>query len=467
MRKRRSLFLVGIFILGILFTFSLGNSLFDSEAHPIVGFRSTHGSVTLSIYQNQDLALVEDERVLELLRGLYEMPVQGVSDYLIPSSFHLEFPEAEGGAVSLEELRFLGRPLRTDKMLTDLLGQEIEVYAEGGLGTYRGRLLSISDGILLEDSSGQVHVIRDATRFSLPAPAFNEPTMLWRLRSTVQGPQVIDFRYLTTNIDWDVEYSAVIDEATNMMSFDSWVTIYNNAGLEFTLPKVKLVSANLNRATFFEPTFRGSPAADEVSAQAGSGVSASQAFEYYEYSIPNPTTIHSGEETLMGFLSYSDVPVEQRYVYEPQVADGVQIRYMFVNEGDDAVPLPAGLVRLYMNDEAEERVLLIGEDRIPHTPVDERADLTAGSAFDLLGERVLMNQERGPERTFIDSYQISLTNRKNQPVGISVIEHLPGDWEISSSTEEYVKLDSRRVEFNVTLAPDETRLIEYTVEYHY
>ena len=462
MPKRASVYLVPIMLLTILVVSSIYSAFLTSTAHPILGFRSTHGSVTLTIYQNQDLALIEDERVLELLRGVYELPVQGIADSLIPSSVDVQTPDDPDG-ISIDEIRFLGRPLSPDQLLDDQLGQEIEVYADGGLGTYRGRLLSTDGGILIEDASGQYHMIRDASRYTLTAPDFIEPTLLWRLRSTLQGPTLVNFRYLTSNIDWNVEYSALLDESLQQLDFKSWVSIYNNSGLEFTLPEVKLVAGQLNRANILQPEF-GRFGADAPAAAAPS-VSVQQNFEYYEYAVGNPTTIHSKASTQIAFLQSSSIPYIKRYIYEPQFREGVGVWIEFENAGEDAKPLPAGLVRMYT--ESDSGVGFVGEDRIDHTPVDENVRLLTGQAFDLVGERIFVSQQRPEDRVFRDTIQINLRNRKEESVEISVIEQMPGDWKITAESHEHTQLDAHRVQFDVVLAPNEETTIEYTVEYHY
>ena len=463
MPRRASAFLVPVMLMIILVVSSIHSAFLTSTAHPILGFRATHGSVTLTIYQNQDLALIEDERVLELLRGVYELPVQGVADFLIATSLDVQTPDNPDG-ISVDEVRFLGRPLAPDQLLEDQLGQEIEVYADGGLGTYRGRLLSTDGGILLEDSSGQFHLIRDASRYTIGTPDFIEPTLLWRIRSTLQGPSLVKFRYLTRSIDWDVEYSAVLNEALKELSFKSWVSIRNNSGLEFTLPEVRLIAGELNRVNQFQEEF-GRFGADAPVASAAPNISVQQSFEYYEYGIGNPTTIHSNASTELAFLQSVGIPYEKRYIYEPQMRDGVGVWIEFENSGDEAKPLPAGLVRLY--EDADAGIGLIGEDRINHTPVDERVQLLSGQAFDLVGERIFVNQQRPEDRVFRDTIRINLTNRKDEAVEISVIEQLQGDWKITTESHEHSRLDAHRAQFDVTLAPNEETTIEYTVEYHY
>ena len=51
------------------------------------------------------------------------------------------------------------------------------------------------------------------------------------------------------------------------------------------------------------------------------------------------------------------------------------------------IPLPAGRIRVYKRDEADNAREFIGEDVIQHTPKDENVMVKLGSAFDIVGER--------------------------------------------------------------------------------
>ncbi|NIP58952.1 MAG: DUF4139 domain-containing protein, partial [Gemmatimonadetes bacterium] len=54
------------------------------------------------------------------------------------------------------------------------------------------------------------------------------------------------------------------------------------------------------------------------------------------------------------------------------------------------MPLPRGIVRVYKAD-ASGAQQFIGEDRIDHTPRDERVRIKMGEAFDVVGDRRQMD----------------------------------------------------------------------------
>jgi hypothetical protein len=91
-----------------------------------------------------------------------------------------------------------------------------------------------------------------------------------------------------------------------------------------------------------------------------------------------------------------------------------------------------------------------------------------GNAFDLIGERVQTDftvNSNGKEMT--ESFEITLRNHKTAPVEIRVVEHLYRwyNWEMSEKSHECEKKDAQRIEFTVTLQPDEVKKINYRVRY--
>ena len=97
------------------------------------------------------------------------------------------------------------------------------------------------------------------------------------------------------------------------------------------------------------------------------------------------------------------------------------------------LPLPKGKVRVYKADQGGSQQF-IGEDWIDHTPKDEKVRIKMGEAFDVVGERVQKDWRKIGSGLYEVEWEISLRNHKKEPVTISVIEPLPGDWEVLRSS---------------------------------
>jgi hypothetical protein len=128
--------------------------------------------------------------------------------------------------------------------------------------------------------------------------------------------------------------------------------------------------------------------------------------------------------------------------------------------------LPAGILSVYKNDSAGN-LQFVGNDRIEHTPKNERISVRIGDSFDILGEAVVLKREKIRKDTYDIQYQVTLKNRKESRETVyasyfrSPREKLI-QYEIKPKSEE-----TREIIFAVPLNPDEERAFTFTVRTQY
>jgi hypothetical protein len=105
----------------------------------------------------------------------------------------------------------------------------------------------------------------------------------------------------------------------------------------------------------------------------------------------------------------------------------------------------------------------VGEDRIDHTPADEKVRIFLGNAFDLAGERVQQSVKQIGKRSREEQYMITLRNHKKEAVEITVIERFQGDWSITQKSHDFRKKDARTAEFTLPVPPSGESVLNYTV----
>src|SRR4029077_17164056 len=108
---------------------------------------------------------------------------------------------------------------------------------------------------------------------------------------------------------------------------------------------------------------------------------------------------------------------------------------------------PAGRVRLYRRD-ADGQMEFVGESTINHTPSEETVKVPTGSAFDVKGSRRQTDFHVDYNRRELDEdFEIKLTNQKQQPISVTVVEHMyRGDnWEITHKSSDFTKRDSQTI----------------------
>jgi hypothetical protein len=125
------------------------------------------------------------------------------------------------------------------------------------------------------------------------------------------------------------------------------------------------------------------------------------------------------------------------------------------------MPLPAGVVRVYKAD-SKGSLQFAGEDRIEHTPAEEKLDLHLGNAFDIVGEAVQLNHTdlgKGYEQ----SYKVTLRNhKKTEDIKVNVVVYVGGDWAITQSNHDYTKKDASTAIFTVPVKADGEAELTYT-----
>jgi len=131
------------------------------------------------------------------------------------------------------------------------------------------------------------------------------------------------------------------------------------------------------------------------------------------------------------------------------------------------VPLPKGRVRFYRRDQ-DGQVEFTGENEIDHTPKDETVRVYTGSAFDITGERRQTHFQSQWQPGWLDeSFEIKVRNHKTEPVTVRVVEHLYrwSTWVITQESEPHRQVDSKTVEYEVALQPNQEKAITYTAHY--
>ncbi|HUF92481.1 MAG TPA: DUF4139 domain-containing protein, partial [Candidatus Limnocylindria bacterium] len=178
----------------------------------------------------------------------------------------------------------------------------------------------------------------------------------------------------------------------------------------------------------------------------------------------------------LALMSASDVGVTKQLVYYG-AADYYRTSYgqtlsnqkvavlLEVKNSTDnrlGVPLPKGKVRVYKADAAGSQQF-IGEDWIDHTPKDERVKIKMGDAFDVVGERTQKEWRKLASALYEVEWEISLRNHKKEEQTVTVIEPVPGDWQVMTATHAWDKPDAHTLRFQVPVPKEGASKIVYRV----
>ncbi len=433
------------------------------------GAQQTITGPNITIYS--DVALVEELRTLTISAGEKDYLIEDLPKTLLPDSV-LFRPLKE---IEIIEQEFLPAQEPTGwQLLQDAVGQEVEVTVARGLvpKTYRGTLLSVEDGVVLQEVTGRVQIIKEFSEISLAQlkEYRKEPALRWRIRSDSSRELQGKLSYLASGLTWSAQYTAVLNESETQMALASWVTVRNTSGRDYKNVKLTLIAGELRRVA--PPAPISPPRAVVPLAAQGKELETKPTFEYHQYEFPRKITLNDRQSLELSFIRADAVTVSKHYVYEAAVSPHVRVEIRSVNDEVHGlgIALPAGVVRLYK--ETQGGIQLIGEDSLSHTPTGEEIALVPGMAFDLKAERVLKDRQvAGPDELgrelYRDTYEITLRNQKDSDVVIEVKERLQGTWKIISAEPSYEKLDASTVLFTVPVKARAAAKVTYTVEWKY
>ena len=447
----------------LLFTLVPATASFAAGAPPL----------TLTIY-NDNFAMVQEVRGLRLVRGTQEYRVSDVPGQIEPTSVRI-LSLTEPDTVTLHEQRFEFDLAGTDRLLERYLGQSVVVTIEEG-GTFSGTLLNAHSGdAILQLEDGSVHVIKGDGIATLQFPALPEglitkPTLVWLLESTKSMKHDLEISYLTKGIRWQAEYIASIREEEGLLELGGWASIENRSGHTFKDARVRLVAGDVHRvspqAYRAKDRMRGQVAMMEAAAPAP-GFQETPHFEYHLYTLDRPATLTDRQSKQLTLFPPTSVKVEKEFTYDgSRDQENVRVNLVLENTKENGLgkPLPEGRMRVY-KEAAGNTSAFAGEDRIGHVAEGEEVRVYLGNAFDIVGERTVLETRQVSKRSRQETISIELRNRKDAPVTVTVIEHFRGDWKFIGTTPKVRKKEAHKVEFEVTVPKKSEKTFTYQVLY--
>jgi hypothetical protein len=437
--------------------------------------RETQKDVMVTIY-NGNLGLVKDVREVRLPLGLGEAQFMDVASQIDPTTVHLKSLSDPTGLKILEQ-NYEYDLLSSEKLLEKYVGRTVRLYQSDGT-FHEAKLLSTAGPVF--EINGQIH-LGYAGRMVLPSLPENlvaKPTLVWLLRNQTGGAQRVEASYLTGGITWKADYVLVVNDADTKSDLTGWVTIDNKSGATYANAALKLVAGDVNRAR----EGRRDARMMELAAKAASPAAASRDFaeegffEYHLYTLDGRTTIKDRQTKQLSLLSAADVPVTKHLMYYgaqdyyrtsygmPMSNQKVAVLLEIKNSKDHrlGLPLPKGKVRVYKADSAGSQQF-IGEDWIDHTPQNERVKIKLGEAFDVVGERTQKEYRKLAPGLWEVEWEISLRNHKKQDQTVTVIEPVPGDWQVLHSTHAWDKPQAHTLRFSIPVPKESAAKLTYRV----
>ncbi|MFH1750077.1 MAG: DUF4139 domain-containing protein [Candidatus Micrarchaeota archaeon] len=308
----------------------------------------------------------------------------------------------------------------------------------------------------------------------------NNLELAWK--DTGKAPRKATLSYLTKGISWEPVYFLDI-ENDKQARFMFWAKIANTASWNVTNASMKLVAGSIKLSTYgsdssylldsvSQRAIGGSYPGEEYNGMLQPSISALE--EYELYALPGPFSLKAQETNLVPIFEDA-VTFQKDLIYDArlensrswynynsweQEAEGkVQNVYRIKNGGRT---WPVGIVSAYQDG------MLIGEDSIEWTPNGKEAKVTVGIAADIEAKRketvkrFYNEDKKHQDYDYNHKVVITLKNFKKEKTAVKVLDTFASEALNMAATVPYEERPGNLMEWNLNLAPGETKEISYT-----
>jgi hypothetical protein len=448
--------------------------------------RSTLGDqqgVAITIY-NDDMALIKDQRKLQLKTGMSTLAFRDVSAKMRPETALLRSLSAPG-SLTVQEQNFDFDLLTPQSLLAKYVGQNVQVIktnpATGVETTESAQVLAANSGVVLQigpriETGMPGRMVYDG----VPRNLRDRPTLVMSLENEGKAQHDVELSYLSAGLGWKADYVVELNAADDKLDISGWVTLTNTSGATYRNAKLQLVAGDVNRAQAPAEISGGLQTFSRDKMNVAADKMAEESlFEYHLYTLGRPTTIAENQTKQVALLSGAGVPARKElllrgadYYYQSAVGDlgqkmkvGVYVEFDNRESAQLGMPLPKGIVRVYKKDGAGN-AQFIGEDNIDHTPKNEKVRLKLGDAFDVTADKKQTDFKKlsGTSKynyVFESAYEIKLKNAKKEAVVVTVQEPMPGDWQVQRESHPHTKSASNTAVWKVTVPAEGSANLVY------
>jgi hypothetical protein len=435
-------------------------------------------TLSVTIYNN-DLALVQDHRDIELKGGRQRLEFEEVSAQIRPETASLSAAD-----LSIIEQNFDFDLLTPTKLMEKAVGQNITLVrmnpATGAemretatvLATNGGVVLKIGQRIeVLRDDGLPVRVIFDKVPENLRA----RPTLSVTVNSSHAGTRKASLSYLTPGLGWKADYVAMYNESDNKIDVQGWVTLTNSSGTGYDNAQTLLVAGSPNtdgddeRSTYRRPS---RPTLVKAGVESGAR---ERLGDFYLYPLAERTTIANAQTKQVSFLDVQAVPAQHGYEYRnawltsSETPLSAKTVYSFTTSAHAGLgdQLPAGTLRFYMKDKHGDPQF-IGESRIDHTPMGSTLSLSTGDAFDVKVKPIVDKRTRVSTFDWITDMQYQLSNALPREVTVKVLQDgLWADSRINRESQKSTRLNANLAMWEVKVPANGKATLSATFETRY
>jgi hypothetical protein len=261
----------------------------------------------------------------------------------------------------------------------------------------------------------------------------NEAALVWDIGSDSDYAETVRISYLLSNIDRLITYKAVADKPEKVVEMTSFLVLRNFSGEDFDKARVLL-----------------------------------------DYGESFEQGIDHEETKQMLFLKADKVPIIKVWKFDAAVLPwdpeklenknvGIPVSYRIVNDPNSKLgkfALWGGKARLFQDD-GHNSTIFLGEDVTGLVPVGEKMELYIGDSRDIVvtqrkmkDEQINLIKNNDDKVVLFNTDEVitaKIENFKDSPAVLTMVQHIPGQWDMEECTMQYVRKDAGTLEFEIKL----------------
>ena len=436
-------------------------------------------SLAVTIYNN-DLALVQDRRDIDVKEGRQRLEFQDVSAQIRPETASLTAAD-----IAIVEQNFDYDLLSPAKLMEKAVGHEVTIVrvnpATGAETREQAQVLATNGGVVLKigqrievlrDDGLPVRVIFDKVPDNLRA----RPTLSVTVTGSHAGQRHATLSYLTPGLGWKADYVALFDEASGKIDVQGWVTLTNSSGTTYENAQTLLVAGSPDvGGDLGQVTYRPVRVRNALQTPGTESGSRERLGDFYLYPLAERTTIADQQTKQVSFLDVHGIPAEHGYEFQnhwlaaSETPTSARSVYSFSSSAHAGLgdQLPAGVLRFYMRDKRGDPQF-IGENSIDHTPMGSTLSLATGDAFDVKVKPTVAKRTRLSTFEWQTDMRYELSNALPREVVVKVLQNgLWGDTRITAESQKSVRRSADTAQWAVTVPANGSAILTASFESRY
>jgi len=308
-------------------------------------------------------------------------------------------------------------------------------------------------GVSIDADSIRLRPLDHSDKVTLLSVSYppNEAALVWDIGSEGDYAETVRISYLLSNIDRLITYKAIADKPETAVELTSFLVLRNFSGEDFDKARVLL-----------------------------------------DYGEAFEQGIDHEETKQMLFLRPVKVPIIKVWKFDAAVQPwdpeklenknvGIPVSYRIVNDPNSKLgkfALWGGKARLFQDD-GHNSTIFLGEDVTGLVPVGEKMELYIGDSRDIVvtqrkqrDEQIKLQKNNDDKVVLYDTDEIitaKIENFKDSPAVLTMVQHIPGQWDMEECNMQYVRKTADTFEFEIKL-PARTQAgpatKELTMRYH-